>query len=129
MTPEEKIEFYNDIPTFMRHSPHMFIMQQNMMIQQQQLLKQQKKSEIQKNEPNNHLDTESSNLEKKNNNNNNNHIINSNNENEKGNETDSKKIKNAGMVPQGKGPEIMKEIFSDPDTKVRMEKLALRVTG
>ena len=99
-----------------------------MMIQQQQLLKQQKKSEIQKNEPNNYLDTESLNLEK-NNNNNNNHIINSNNENQKGNETDSKKINNLGMVPQGKGPEIMKEIFSDPDTKVRMEKLALRVTG
>jgi hypothetical protein len=36
MDEEEKTAFYETIPLFMHHCPHMFIMQQNMMLQQQQ---------------------------------------------------------------------------------------------
>ena len=41
MTPEEREAFYKDVPIFMKHCPHMFIMQQQMKAHKEMMEKQQ----------------------------------------------------------------------------------------
>ena len=37
MDDNERIDFYNEIPSFMRHAPHMYFIQQDMMRQQNEI--------------------------------------------------------------------------------------------
>ena len=104
MSKEEKAEFYEDIPIFMHHSPHMFIMQQNMMIQQQQMLKQQQKLEAQTRMP--EVD------------------INSNSASSTNDVSDL-----VSQIKKNSAPEVISEILANPTSKEKMERLAGRVTG
>ena len=107
MDEEERKAFYEDIPMYMRHNPHMFVMQQNMMLQQQQQQQQQlgvsaepgtvgtrTSSGISSSAPMKTMDTF-----------------------------------NGQRVPQGEGASMMSEILSDASTKERMTALASRVTS
>ena len=108
MDEEERKAFYEDIPMYMRHNPHMFVMQQNMMLQQQQQQQQQQQLGV-STEPGTGGPRTSSGIS-------------------------SAPMKNMDTfngqrVPQGEGVKLMSEIMSDESTKERMTALASRVTG
>ena len=106
MTKEEKADFYQDIPIFMHHSPHMFIMQQNMMIQQQQMIKQQQKLEVHTRMPGEDLNL---------------------NSNSASSTNDVSGV--ISQIQKKSAPEVVSEILANPASKEKMERLAGRVTG
>ena len=45
MNDEQKEKFYKDIPLFMRHCPHLFVMQQQMRMQKEMMMRQQQQQQ------------------------------------------------------------------------------------
>ena len=143
MSEEEKKNFYEDVPIFMHHCPHMYIMQQNMRKQQMDMISRQNMARVQKSEPGSVGDTinnksnnnTSNNNSNSNNNNNSNDSSNSNVNTDKNTSTADINSNNSNLPqndpsgPQINGPQIMSKIMSDPDTVSNMETLAKRVAG